>query len=237
MLAIDWTQGFQDAWDDVAAFVPKLVAAIAVFVIGWIVAKVIRKVIVRVLNKIKFDSYVDKAGIGAPLERAGYPNSVDLIGKIIYFGLMLLVLQLAVNVFGDSDIANAIDDMVAFIPRLLVAIVIVIITGAIANTVRELIAPAVAHLSAGDFLKKVAFVGIWLIGGFAALDQLQVAKDVVDTLFETIVYSLGLIIVIQFGVGGIWSARDRFWPAVYDQFSSESSDAPDASAASTSGES
>ena len=230
MLAIDWTQGFQDAWDDVAAFVPKLIAAIAVFVIGWIIAKMIRKVIVRVLDKIKLDSYVDKAGIGAPLERAGYPNSVDLIGKIIYFGLMLLVLQLAVNVFGDSDIANAIDDMVAFIPKLIVAIVIVIITGAIANTVRELIAPAVAHLSSGDLLKKAAFVGIWLIGGFAALDQLQVAKDVVDTLVETIVYSLGLIIVIKFGVGGIWSARDRFWPAVYNQVSSESSVAPAAPA-------
>lgn len=234
MLAIDWTQGFQDAWDDVAAFVPKLVAAIAVFIIGWIVAKMIRKVIVRVLNKVKLDSYVDKAGIGAPLERAGYPNSVDLIGKIIYFGLMLLVLQLAVNVFGDSDISNAIDDMVAFIPKLIVAIVIVIITGAIANTVRDLISPAVAHLSSGDLLKKAAFVGIWLIGGFAALDQLQVAKDVVDTLFETIVYSLGFIIVIKFGVGGIWAARDRFWPAVYDQVSSESAK-PAASSTSTEG--
>ena len=80
------------------------------FVIGWFVAKLIRRVIVKVLNKIKLDSYVDKAGIGAPLERAGYPNSVDLIGKIIYFALMLLVIQLAVGVFGDSAISNAIDD-------------------------------------------------------------------------------------------------------------------------------
>ena len=79
--------------------------------------------------------------------------------------------------------------------------------------------------------QKAAFVGIWLIGGFAALDQLQVAKDVVDTLFETIVYSLGFIIVIKFGVGGIWAARDRFWPAVYDQVASESSAAPAAAAA------
>ena len=79
--------------------------------------------------------------------------------------------------------------------------------------------PAVAHLSAGALLKKLAFVAIWLIGGFAALDQLQVASDIVDTLFQTIVWSLGLIIVIQFGVGGIWAARDRFWPAVYDQVS------------------
>ena len=222
MVAIEWTKGIEDAWNDVAKFVPKLAAAIAVFIIGWIVAKIIRKVIVRVLNKIKLDTYVDKAGIGGPLERAGYPNSVDLIGKIIYFALMLLVLQMAVGVFGDSDISNAIDDMVAFIPKLIVAIVIVIITGAVANGVRELIAPAVAHLSAGELLKKAAFVAIWVIGTFAALDQLQVAKDVVDTLFQTIVYSLGFIIVIKFGVGGIWSARDRFWPAVYDQVASNS---------------
>ena len=227
LAAIEWSNGIEEAWNDVAAFVPKLVAAIAVFVIGWIVAKIIRNVIVRVLNKIKLDTYVDKAGIGAPLERAGYPNSVDLLGKIIYFALMLLVLQLAVGVFGDSDISNAIDDMVAFIPKLIVAIVIIIITGAVANVVRELIAPAVAHLSAGNLLKKAAFVGIWLIGGFAALDQLEVARDVVDTLFQRIVYSLGFIIVIQFGVGGIWAARDRFWPAVYDQFSSDAKAAPE----------
>ena len=225
LAAIEWSNGIEEAWNDVAAFIPKLVAAIVVFLIGWFVAKIIRKVIVRVLNKINFDSYVDKAGIGAPLERAGYPNSVDLLGKIIYFALMLLVLQLTVGVFGDSDISSAIDDMVAFIPKLIVAIIIVIITGAIANVVRDLITPAVAHLSAGGLLAKAAFVAIWLIGGFAALDQLQVATDVVDTLFQTIVYSLGLILVIQFGVGGIWAARDRFWPAVYDQFSTDAKEA------------
>jgi hypothetical protein len=226
LAAVEWSNGIEEAWNEVAAFIPKLVAAIAVFLIGWFVAKIIRRVIVRVLNRIKFDSYVDKAGLGAPLERAGYPNSVDLLGKIIYFALMLLVLQLTVGVFGESDISNAIDDMVAFIPKLIVAIVIVIVTGAIANVVRDLIAPAVAHLSAGHLLTKAAFVAIWLIGGFAALDQLQVASDVVDTLFQTIVYSLGLIIVIQFGVGGIWAARDRFWPAVYDQVSNDAKEAP-----------
>ena len=224
MLAIEWSQGIEDAWSDVAAFIPKLVGAIVVFVIGWIVAKIVRKVIVKVLNTIKLDTYVDKAGLGAPLERAGYPNSVDLIGKIIYFALMLLVIQLAVGVFGDSAISAAIDDMVAFIPKLIVAIVIIIITGVIANAVRELMSPAVKHLSAGGLLTKAAFVAIWMIGAFAALDQLEVAADIVDTLFQTIVYSLGFIIVIKFGVGGVWAARDRFWPAVYDQVSNQTTD-------------
>ncbi len=227
MLAIEWSQGIEDAWSDVASFVPKLIGALVVFVIGWFIAKLVRKVIVKVLNKINLDSYVDKSGLGAPLERAGYPNSVDLIGKIIYFGLMLLVLQLTVGVFGETAISELINDFVAFIPKLIIAIIIVIITGVVANAVREMISPAVAHLSSGDLLKKIAVTAIWLIGGFAALDQLQVARDVVDTLFQTIVYSLGFIIVIKFGVGGIWAARDRFWPAVYDQVASEgSADAP-----------
>ena len=222
MLAIEWSTGIENAWSDIAEFVPKLIGALAVFIIGWIIAKIIRKVIVRVLNKAKVDTYVDKAGIGAPLARAGYPNSVDLIGKIIYFALMLLVIQLAVGVFGETAISELINDLIAFIPRLIIAIIIIVITGAVANGVREIMAPAVAHLSAGDLLKKAAFVGIWMIGAFAALDQLQVAKDVVDTLFQTVVYSLGFILVIKFGVGGIWAARDRFWPAVYDQVSTES---------------
>jgi len=223
MLAIEWSTGIENAWSDIAEFVPKLIGALIVFVIGWFIAKIVRKVIVKVLNKIKLDTYVDKAGLGAPLERAGYPNSVDLIGKIIYFALMLMVIQLAVGVFGETAISELINDFVAFIPKLIVAIIIVIITGAVANGVRDIMAPAVSHLSVGDLLKKAVFVAIWMIGGFAALDQLQVASDVVDTLFQTIVYSLGFIIIIKFGVGGIWAARDRFWPAVYNQVSSESS--------------
>ena len=211
MLAIEWSQGIEDAWSDVASFIPKLIGAIVVFVIGWFIAKIIRKVIVRVLDKVKFDSYVDKAGLGAPLERAGYPNTGVLLAKIIYFALMLLVLQLAAGVFGDNAVSDLINDIVAFIPKLIVAIIIIIITGVVANAVRELITPAVAHLSAGELLKKVAFVAIWMIGAFAAL----------DTLVQTIVYSLGFIIVSKFGVGGIWAARDRFWPAVYDQVSSD----------------
>jgi len=221
MLAVEWSQGIEDAWSDVASFVPKLIGAVVVFVIGWFVARFIRRVLETVLQKIRFDDAVDRAGIGAPLERAGFADSGKLLARIIYYGVMLIVLQLAVDVFGDSEINDALDGMIAFIPKLFVAIVIVVITGVVANVVRSFVAPAVSHMSAGDFITKAAFVAIWVIGGFAAVNQLEVAEDVVDTLFQTITYSLGLIFVIKFGVGGIWAARDRFWPAVYDTVSSE----------------
>ena len=216
MLAVEWSRGIEDAWADLASFAPKAIAAIAVLMIGWFVARLIRKVIERVLAKIRFDQYVDKAGIGAPVERAGYPDSGKLLAKLLYYGIMLIVLQLAVSVFGDSAVNEAFDGLIAFIPKLFIALIIIVITGAVANTVRSLVLPAVAHLDAGPLVAKAAFVAIWVIGGFAAFDQLDIASDTVDTLFQTVAYSLGLILVIKFGVGGIWAARDRFWPAVYD---------------------
>lgn len=220
MLAVEWSQGIEDAWSDLAGFAPKLIAAIVVLMVGWFIARIIRKVVEKILEKIRFDQYVDKAGIGAPVERAGYPDSGKLLAKLIYYMIMLTVLQLAIGVFGDSAVNEAFDGLIAFIPKLFIAIIIVVITGVVANTVRSLVEPAVSHLGVGPLLAKAAFVAIWVIGGFAAFDQLEVASDTVDTLFQTVAYSLGLILVIKFGVGGIWAARDRFWPAVYDNIAS-----------------
>jgi flagellar biosynthesis protein FliQ len=223
MLAVEWSRGIEDAWSDLASFAPKVIAALVVFVVGWFIARVIRNLIERVLTKINFDQYVDKAGIGAPVERAGYPDSGKLLAKLLYYGMMIIVLQLTVSVFGDSAVNEAFDGLLAFIPKLFIALIIVVITGAVANTVRSLVGAAVSHLDAGPLMAKAAFVAIWVIGGFAAFDQLDVASDTVDTLFQTVAYSLGLILVIKFGVGGIWAARDRFWPAVYDSVASTQS--------------
>ncbi len=224
MLAVDWAGGIEEAWNDLASFVPKVIAALVVFVVGWFIARIIRKALEKVLAKIKFDAYVDKAGIGGAVERAGYPDSGKLLAQLLYYALMLIVLQLTISVFGDSAVNEAFDGLIAFVPRLFIALIIVVITGAVANTVRSLVSAAVAHLDSGELVAKAAFVAIWVIGGFAAFDQLDFASDTVDTLFQTVSYSLGLILVIKFGVGGIWAARDRFWPAVYDSVSSNRDD-------------
>ncbi|NNE10685.1 MAG: hypothetical protein HKN41_00385 [Ilumatobacter sp.] len=217
LFAVDWGQGIEDAWRDLTGFIPKLIAAIVVLLVGWFVARIIRKVVERLLKAINFDHYMDKSGIGGPVERAGYPDSGKLLAQLVFYGVMLLVLQMAVNVFGDSAVQEAFDGLIDFIPKLLIAIIIIIITGVVANTVRSVVTAAVAHLDVGPLIAKAAFVAIWVIGAFAAIDHLDVASDTVDTLWQTVAYSLGLILVIKFGVGGIWAARDRFWPAVYDQ--------------------
>lgn len=228
LLAIDWGQGIEDAWSDLAAFLPKLIAAIVVLLVGWFIARVIRKVVERVLKKINFDRYMDKSGLGAPIERAGWADSGHLLALLIYYALMLVVIQLAIGVFGDTAVNEAFDGLIAFIPKLFIAIIIIIITGVVANAVRSMVSASVSHLDAGPLIAKGAFVAIWVIGAFAAIDQIEFAQDVVDTLWQTLAYSLGLIAVIKFGVGGVWAARDRFWPAVYDQIGGVQSASDDA---------
>ncbi len=219
MLAIDidFDTSITQAFTDLASFVPKLIAFLVILVIGIFVAKWIRRLIVKLLQRIRFDSYIDKAGIGAPLERAGFADSGRFVAQLIYMLIMLLVLKLSLSAFGPNDISDALDDLVAFIPKLVVALAIIIVTGLVANAVGDMIRPALAEVAVGPMVSRVAVGAIWMIGIFAAIDQIEFAEDIVDTLFTAIVGSLSAILIIKFGVGGIWAARDRFWPAAYDR--------------------
>lgn len=219
MLAqIEYRQGIEEAWADVATFVPKLAAAILVFLIGWFVATVIRRGVRKILAVLRFDDLVDRAGLGATLERAGWRDSGLLLAQLIYWAVLLITLQLAVDTFGDSAIRDALDGIVAFLPKLFVALVIVVIAGAVASRVAELVAGALAATDYGQTLAKVASGLIWLVGGFAALNQIEIAQDIITTLFQAIVYTTGVVIAIMFGVGGIKTAETEFWPKVFARF-------------------
>lgn len=216
LAAVEWSAGIEDAWSKVATFVPKLLGFLVVLIIGLIVAKIIRKIAQRLLGAAKIDQLVDKSGFGRSLKNAGIGSASSVLVKVLYAGLVLLVLQMAIGTLGPSPIANALSSMMAFIPKIVVAIAILFVTGIVADKVGDIVRTVSSKQTWGTGVTKLAVAAIWMIGGFAALDQVQVAKDVVDTLFRTFIASLGAIMVIKFGVGGVWAARDRFWPRVYD---------------------
>ncbi len=221
---IDYRSGIESAWADVATFVPKLVAALVVFAIGWLIARVIRAAIERLLTAVRFDQWVDRAGLGGSLERAGFADSAKLLAQLIYWAVLLIALQLAVDTFGDSAITKALDGIVTFLPKLFVALVIVVIAGAIASRVKELVQAALQGQDYGETVATIASSLIWLVGLFAALNQIEIAQDIVTTLFTVITYTIGAVIVIMFGVGGIKAAETKFWPGVFARFDRNSSD-------------
>ena len=212
---IEWETGIEEAFTDIAKFIPKLIAFLAILIIGSIIAKAIRRIATKLLRTIKADDFIEKSGLPRML---GQPIKGEELGATaIYYLIMFLVLKLALSAFGENPISELLDSFIAFLPKLFVAIIIIVITGVVAEKVAMILRRQLEGRSEANLAVTVATVAIWMIGIFAALDQVEVASDIVDTLFTTVVGSLGLILVIKFGVGGIWEARDRFWPAVYDK--------------------
>ena len=216
----DWRGPLENTLQLVTDFLPKLLMFLLILIVGLWVAKWIRKLVHKLLTKINFDEHIDRAGIGAPLERAGFADSGRFVAQILYYLVVLVVLQMAFNVFGDNPITDALDGLVDWLPKLIVAIVLVIIGGLVARVVGDLVGGATAGQSYGALVTKVATAAVWVFFGLAALDQIEIGRDLVDTLTKAIFASLSGILIIKYGVGGIWAARDRFWPNVYDSISS-----------------
>lgn len=215
--AFQWQAGLERAWSDAAAFVPRVIAALLIVVFGWLLAKLACRLTLRVLRTVQLGRLLDRAGIGVGLARAGIIDPARVVSRVVFLGLLVVVAQLALSVFGPNPVTEALDGLVRFVPNLVVALVIVVLAGLAARLVGNLAGAALGSVVEARLLSSSAVAAVWFVGVFAALDQLGLAHDVVLVLFSSLVIGVTLALVIKFGVGGIWSARDRFWPRVYDR--------------------
>ena len=207
--AISFSRGIEDAWSKVAAFVPRFFAFLVILVIGWFVAKAISKVIDGVLERVGFDKAVERGGIKKALERSKYDAS-DLLGMIAYYAVLLLVLQMAFGVFGANPVSTLIAGVIAFLPKVFAAILIVVVAAAIAAAVKEILQTALGGLSYGKALAGVASAAVMAVGVFAALSQLQIAPAIVNGLFYAVLAIVVGSAVIAIGGGGIQPMRAKW---------------------------
>ena len=205
----EFRDGLSDAWASVATFVPKFIAFLAILVVGYFVAKAIAKILDRVLERVGFDRAVERGGVGRALARSDHDAS-GLLGKILFYALMLFVLQLAFGIWGPNPVSNLIQGVIAYLPNVFVAILIVVVGTAIAAAVKEIVEASVGGLSYGRGLAIGASTAILLITAFAALDQLNIAENIVNGLFYA---TLAIIVgasIVAVGGGGIPTMR-RYW--------------------------
>jgi len=212
----DIQTGFTDMIASVLDFAPKLIGALLLLLVGKFVANFIKGLAHKLLTAVKFDQAVDRSGLGAHVERAGFADSAMLLAKIVGWMIMLIFVQLAVRTLGIDSIETLINDLVAWIPNVIIAIILVVITGAVAKFVQGLLSDVLDDVAMGDLVLKVIVAGIWILGGMMAIDQLGFGRNIIDQLWTALTSGLVAILVIKFGIGGIWAARDRFWPKVYD---------------------
>ena len=167
----------RDGLSTIAEFVPKLALFLVILVVGIIIAKVIAKALNALLERAGFDRAVERGGIERALSSSKMDAS-DIVAKLIYYTLLLFVLQLAFGVFGANPISRLIEDVIRFLPSLVVAIIILVVAASIAAAVKGLIENMLGGLSYGRTLANIASAFILFLGVIAALNQVGVATTV-----------------------------------------------------------
>lgn len=216
---VEWNTGIENAWSNVAEFVPNFLLFLVILGAGFIVAKAISKAIDRVLDRTGFDRAVQRGGIAKAMSKSQY-DAGDLVSKVIFYTLFLFVLQFAFGVFGPNPVSNLIASVVSYLPLLIVASIIVVVASAIAAAVREVIQASLGGLSYGKTLANAAAVVILGIGGFAALNQLQIAEPIVNGLFYAILATTAGIAIIAVGGGGVRPMQNR-WERTLSRYDEE----------------
>ena len=209
MLAVDFEAGLSEAWERIATFVPKLLGFLAILIIGYFLAKLLARVVDRLLERVGFDRWVERGALKTALDRSKFDAS-DILSVVAFWAVFLIALQLAFGVFGPNPVSELIQGIIEYLPNLFVAVVILVIAAALAKVVTDLLTATLGAVAGGEWIARVAGVAILVIGVFAALNQLEIAPEIVNGLFYALLAIIVGVAIVAFGGGGIQTAR-RYW--------------------------
>lgn len=203
------TDGLAVAWANILTFAPKLLIFIAIVVGGYFLAKFLATLFDKLLERLHFDKLVERGGVKKVLQKANCDAS-DVMAKILFYGLFLFVLQFAFGIFGPNPISNLLTQIIAYIPNILVAAVIIIVAAAVAKGVTDILSIGLGGLSYGRALARIAGTAIVVLGVFAALNQLGIAPTIVNGLFYAMLAIVAGSAIVAIGGGGI-RPMQRVW--------------------------
>jgi hypothetical protein len=209
-IGISIVNALNDAVKLILTFIPRIVGFLVILIVGLIVASVVSRTVTFLLRKVGFDRMSDRIGLSRFEQRMGVRlDSAGILGKIVYWFLLLIFLIPAADALGLPTVSNILNTLVAYIPNVFVAI-LVLFLGTLAGTfVADIVRGAVASANIGS-PNLFANIARWAIIAFAALvalEQLQITPSLINELFGAIVAALAIAFGLAFGLGGQETAR------------------------------
>ena len=194
-----------EALQNFLGFLPALVGAILILVIGWIIAGLLAGLVERVLKTVGFERAATSTGISSFIQRSGSTWTASaIVAEIVKWFIRLIAIQAAASVLGLDQISQIINAILLWLPNLVVAIAIIVIGALIARFVSGLVRGTTGQMgfSNPELLGTIAQYAIITFAVIAAIDQLGIAETVVNTLFMGLVATLVLAFGLAFGLGG-----------------------------------
>ncbi|HLH60998.1 MAG TPA: mechanosensitive ion channel [Ktedonobacteraceae bacterium] len=194
----------------ILTFIPRIIGFLIILIIGWIVATLVAKAVTFLLRKVGFDRMANRIGLNRFEQRMGVTlDPAGVLGKVVFWFLLLIFLVPATDALGLPSVSNILNTLVAYIPNVFVAILVLFLGALLATFVADLVRGATASTNIGN---PSIFAGIarWAIIAFAALvalEQLQITPALINELFGAVVLALAIAFGLAFGLGGQDTAR------------------------------
>jgi hypothetical protein len=196
---------FARAWDQSISVAPKIVAMVAVVVIGYVVARFVAKAIATLSEKLGLQNAADQSGLADSMHRMGLQRNVPaIIGTIVFWLLMCVFLMAAFNILGLPAISDAMQKVVAYIPNLLVATVVIVVGLLLATFLRGVVATSADRvgLSYAEYLANGCYYVFALLTFIAAFNQLGLEFKLLEQLILIAAGALAVGFGLSFGLGG-----------------------------------
>jgi len=198
-------------WIQLVNFVPKLLAVIVILFFGWLLAKLARVAIKRLLELTHFDKFAQKSGLEAFMSHGNVSLSLSgIISQIVYWLVIVLFIITGANTLGLSEVAVLLQQLANYLPHIIVAILVLIFGTLLARFVNRLV---FAWLHSIKFSRALAVststeYGIQILALFVALEQLGIGLQLIHSLFVIVFGAVFLALAIAFGLGGRdWAAK------------------------------
>lgn len=210
---------FQNGLAALIAFIPLALLFLLILIVGLIVAKLLSKALGVLLQKVGFDRLVERGGVKKALANSSLDAS-NIIAKILYYTLVLFVLQFAFGVFGPNPVSQLLAGIIAFLPKIIVAIIIIIVAAAIAAGAKGLIQNTLGGLSYGKVVANIASIFILFLGVTAALNQIDVATTVTTPILIAVLAIIAGVIIVGAG-GGLIKPMQTRWESYLNRAEQE----------------
>ena len=196
----------QELWWGFVQFTPKLVIAIIFFAVGWVLGAVIARALEQVFSALKVDNLLKSIGMDGFFRKAGMNlNSGYFIGQVVKWFVIVVFLIPSLDLVGLNSIKDFLqNDVLGFLPRVIVAALILIITTIVADALSKTVTASVKtmNLTSANMLGAVAKYAVWIFAFIIALGQLGVADYYMSVLFTGIIAMLSIGGALAFGLGG-----------------------------------
>jgi hypothetical protein len=195
----------------ITSFLPELIGAIIIFVVGWIIARLVKMGVEKLLKLVRFDTATEKTGVNKFLKKGEIVKAPsEIVGMLVYWFIMILVIIASLDALGLPIVSDMLNSIFLYIPNVVAAIIVLVLGILMGSLLSAVVRTAASNagLKNAEGLGKISLYAIVVFVAAIALIQLGIGEEIVVSAFGLVFGAAALALALAFGLGGKDVAAD-----------------------------